>query len=98
MADENQHRGSAAAVSEVAIPTLGDRVIRRLARLGPPAVALGQAMSVLGDGSQLAHAAALAGLDEPAAASAAAAMCRMEVLAAADPGRVRPPAGKPVAV
>ena len=85
VAAESQQRGSGAAVSEVAVPTLGDRIIRRLARIGPPAVALGQAMSVLGDGSRLTHAAALAGLDEPAAASAAAAMRRMEVLAAADP-------------
>jgi AAA ATPase domain len=81
-----QRRGVPAPVAgEVAVPTLGGRVIRRLARIGPEAVPLARVMGVLGEGARLADAAALAGLDEPAAAAAASAMQRIEVLAAADP-------------
>jgi DNA-binding CsgD family transcriptional regulator len=79
-------RGEASPeVSEIAMPALGDRISRRLARIGPEAVALARAMSVLGDGARLADVASVAGLDEPAAAAAAEAMRRIEVLAWVDP-------------
>ena len=81
-----QRRGESSPVAgEVAVPALGDRIVRRLARIGPEAVALARAMAVLGEGARLADAAALAGLDEPAAATAAGSMQRIEVLAGADP-------------
>jgi DNA-binding CsgD family transcriptional regulator len=85
VAAEHGRGVSGVAVTEVAVPTLGDRIIRRLRRIGPNAVDLARAMSVLGEGGHLADAAAIAGLAEPAAAAAAAAMARMGVLAAADP-------------
>ena len=68
-----------------AIPSLGDRVSRRIARLGPDAVALAHAMAVLDDGGRLADAAALGGLQEDAAAAAASRMRRIEILAGEDP-------------
>ena len=77
-------QASASMVDDAAVPTLGDGVIGRIARIGPQAVALARAMAVL-DGGRLADAAALAGLDEPTAAAAAARMLRIEVLARADP-------------
>ena len=52
-----------------------------LSRLGPEATALAHAAAVLGDGADLAHAAALAALDLDAAAAAAAALERAGVLA-----------------
>ena len=72
-------------VREVSVPALADRAVRRLSRIGPQAVSLARAMAVLGEGSSLADAAALAGLDELPAAAAASAMQRIDVLAAADP-------------
>ena len=77
-------QASASMVDDAAVPTLGDGVIGRIARIGPQAVVLARAMAVL-DGGRLADAAALAGLDEPTAAAAAARMLRIEVLARADP-------------
>jgi len=85
IAAEQRRGDSPPVVGEVSVPTLGDRVIRRLARIGSEAVALAQAMGVLGEGARLADAAALAGLDESAAAAAASAMQRIEVLAGDDP-------------
>jgi DNA-binding CsgD family transcriptional regulator len=75
---------TASAVHGAAVPTLGDGVIGRIARIGPQAVALARAMAVL-DGGRLADAAALAGLEEGAAAAVAARMRRIEVLAQVDP-------------
>lgn len=77
-------QATASAVDGVALPTLGERVIGRIARIGPEAVALAQAMAVL-DGGRLADAAILAGLAEQAAAAAAARLRRIEVLARVDP-------------
>ena len=57
----------------------------RIRRLDPGAAALAQALAVLGDGGRLRHAAAIAGLDMPAAIRLAAELVRVEVLAAADP-------------
>ncbi len=76
---------AAAAVRDASIPAVADRVGRRISRVGNEAVALARAMAVLDDGGRLADAAALAGLDEDAAASAASAMKRIEVLDREDP-------------
>jgi DNA-binding CsgD family transcriptional regulator/tetratricopeptide (TPR) repeat protein len=74
-----------AVVRHASIPSIGDRVVRRIARVGEDAVALAHAMAVLDDGGRLADAAALAGLDDAAAATAASHMKRIEVLAGEDP-------------
>jgi DNA-binding CsgD family transcriptional regulator len=76
---------SAARAREVALPQLGDRIVRRVARVGPDAVALADAMAVLGDGARLDDAAALAEADPATAARAAAALRRVELLSAEDP-------------
>jgi DNA-binding CsgD family transcriptional regulator len=76
---------SAVRAREIALPELGDRIARRVARVGPDAVALADAMAVLGDGARLDDAAALAEADPAAAARAAAALRRVELLSAEDP-------------
>ena len=60
-------------------------VVRRLSRLPAGAGALGRAVAVLGDGAELAPAAALAELAEPDAAAAAALLSRAEILRAETP-------------
>jgi DNA-binding CsgD family transcriptional regulator len=67
------------------VPKLGDRILRRIERIGPEAVPLAQAMAVLGDHGTLDAAAAVAGVDGEAAAAIAARLRRIEVLAAEDP-------------
>jgi DNA-binding CsgD family transcriptional regulator len=57
----------------------------RIKRLDRDALSLAQALAVLGDGCQLRHAAAMAGLDTESAIRLAAGLVRVEVLAAADP-------------
>ena len=79
-----RRKATASMVDHAAVPTLGDGVIWRIARIGPEAVALARAMAVL-DGGRLADAAVLAGLGEPVAAALAALMRRIEVLAQVDP-------------
>lgn len=76
---------SAEAVREASVPAVGDRVVRRVARVGPEAAALARAMAALGDGGRLPEAAAVAGLDEDVAARAAGRLRRIEVLAREDP-------------
>jgi DNA-binding CsgD family transcriptional regulator len=76
---------SAARAREVALPQLGDRIVRRVAQVGPVAVALADAMAVLGDGARLDDAAALAEADPAGAARAASALRRVELLSAEDP-------------
>jgi DNA-binding CsgD family transcriptional regulator len=76
---------SALAVRRAAIPSLADRVARRIARLGPDVPGLTRAMAVLGDGGRLATAARLAGQDEARAATAALGLRRIEILAGEDP-------------
>jgi DNA-binding CsgD family transcriptional regulator len=73
------------AVRRAAVPEVGERVMRRIARLGADAERIARSMAVLGDGGRLADAAALAQVDEPPAAAAARAMARIEVLAEEDP-------------
>ncbi len=73
------------ALNAVAIPSLGDSVVRRIARVAPEAAALARAMAVLGDGTRLETAAALAGLERQEAGRIAHQLRRIEVLSAEDP-------------
>jgi DNA-binding CsgD family transcriptional regulator len=57
----------------------------RLARLQPEALSLLRAASVLGDGIELRHAAALAGVDEGELGPASAALVRLDLLRRDDP-------------
>ena len=73
------------ALDDVAIPSLGDSVVRRIARVAPEAAALARAMAVLGDGTRLETAAALADLERDEAGRIAHQLRRIEVLSAEDP-------------
>jgi DNA-binding CsgD family transcriptional regulator len=66
---------------------LAPQVEARIRRLGPRALALAQALAVLGDGGRLAHGAAVAGVDATGAARLAAELTRAEILADGDPPR-----------
>src|SRR5262249_28068656 len=57
----------------------------RLARLQPEALALLRAASVLGDGTELRHAIALAGVEEGELGPAAAALVRLDLLRSENP-------------
>ena len=59
-------------------------VITRVRGLGPDALGLAQALAVLGDGCELRHAAAIAGVTTAVAAGLAGGLVRAEVLAAGD--------------
>ncbi|BEP11788.1 AAA family ATPase [Acidothermaceae bacterium B102] len=74
-----------AVVSDLALPILGQHVLRRLAPIGAGVVRLARTMAVLDEGSRLDDAARLADLDATTAARMATAMQRIEVLAAVDP-------------
>ncbi|MBV8944140.1 MAG: AAA family ATPase [Solirubrobacterales bacterium] len=63
------------------------RVLAGVRGLHPGALLFAQALAVLGDGCELRHAAALAGVEVADAISLAAALVRLEVLAADDPPR-----------
>jgi DNA-binding CsgD family transcriptional regulator len=80
-----------AAVDAASIPALGERVLHRVAAIGPGAVGLVQAMAVLGDGARLDDAAALAGMDEARAADRGRGLARIDVLAGVDPVRFAHP-------
>ena len=60
------------------------QVITRVRGLGPDALGLAQALAVLGDGCELRHAAAIAGVTTAVAARLAGGLARAEVLAAGD--------------
>jgi tetratricopeptide (TPR) repeat protein len=74
-----------AAVERAALPSLGERLRRRIERVDPDAASLARAMAVLGDGGRLSIAATLAGLSETRAGWLAHALARIEVLATEDP-------------
>jgi DNA-binding CsgD family transcriptional regulator len=76
---------SAAAVAEAAVPSLGERVMRRIDAVAPEARALTRSMAVLGDGAQLSLAARHAELELGTAAGIAHKLVRLEVLAGEDP-------------
>ncbi len=62
-------------------------ILLRLARLDPTAAAVAHAVAILGESADVRHVAALAGLDEPAVASATATLARADILRADDPAR-----------
>ena len=64
---------------------VGRRVLARVRAVDPHALALAQALATLGDGCELRHAAAIAGVTMAEAMRVAAALVRAEVLAADDP-------------
>ncbi len=76
---------SAEQAREAAVPSLGDRLARRVARVAPDAMKLLTAMAVLDDGSRLHSAAKLAGLDDDRAGAIARQLKRIDVLVAEDP-------------
>ncbi|MEV4421464.1 AAA family ATPase [Patulibacter sp. NPDC049589] len=79
-------RADAVDAGDAAVPDAVRRSVRlHLQRLGPEAVALARAVSVLGSGRTLRTAAALAGLDAEAAEAAADALARVDVLRPGDP-------------
>jgi DNA-binding CsgD family transcriptional regulator len=75
----------ASLVRQLAPPTVARAVLLRLARLGSDAAQLARAVAVLGDGTPLRRAAALAGLGGEGAEEAAAALARADILAAQRP-------------
>jgi hypothetical protein len=76
---------NAGIVERLAVPPVGRRALERLSSLDPSgATALVIACAVLGDAAPLAHAVALADLDEGDAGSALAALRRREVLVPGD--------------
>jgi DNA-binding CsgD family transcriptional regulator len=76
---------SAEQARDAAVPSLSDRLARRVARVAPDGMALLRAMAVLDDGRRLRTAAKLAGLDDDLAAGIARRLKRIDVLAAEDP-------------
>jgi DNA-binding CsgD family transcriptional regulator len=80
------------------LEAIARQVITRVRGLGPDALGLAQALAVLGDGCELRHAAAIAGLTTAVAARLAGGLARAEVLAASERPRggladARAPAG-----
>jgi DNA-binding CsgD family transcriptional regulator len=76
-----------AEVRAAALIGVGDHVLARLRSLRPGAPEMAMAMAVMGASGRLDHAAAVAGLTLGAAAEAALAMRRVEILAEEDPFR-----------
>ncbi|MBJ7471598.1 MAG: AAA family ATPase, partial [Solirubrobacteraceae bacterium] len=72
-------------LTRAAVPELGDRVVRRIAKASPDAPKLAAAMAVLGDGAALRHAAELSGLDAAPAAALARQLGQIDILATQDP-------------
>jgi DNA-binding CsgD family transcriptional regulator len=72
-------------VNATSVRFLGDRVLRRIERLGEGAPALARAMAVLGDGVRLAGAAEVAALAADQASRIAHHLKRIEVLLGEDP-------------
>jgi DNA-binding CsgD family transcriptional regulator len=66
---------------------ISQRVAAGVRGLGPRALSLGQALAVLGDGCELRHAAAIAGVEMSDATRLAAGLVRLEVLATDDSPR-----------
>jgi DNA-binding CsgD family transcriptional regulator len=75
----------AARLLEIGAQGVSRAVGLRLARLRPEALALLRAASVLGDGVELRHAAALAGVEAGELGPAAAALVRLDLLRRVDP-------------
>lgn len=75
----------AAAVAQLAPAGIRRMILLRLSRLPADAAALGRAVAVLGDGVELSHASALAGLDPREASMAADVLTRAQILQARRP-------------
>lgn len=71
------HAGTVTAIGSRAVSSM---VLIRLRRMPAASTAVARAIAVLGDGAGLPTIAALAGVDEPAAAAAVAALARAEVV------------------
>jgi DNA-binding CsgD family transcriptional regulator len=76
---------------EVGAPGIARMIMRRLGRLESPAVALAEALAVLGDGARPQIAAAAAGLDEEEALAATRSLAEAELLGAGEPVRLAHP-------
>jgi DNA-binding CsgD family transcriptional regulator len=74
--------GTAARVGRLVPDAVARQVLVRLSRLGPAAIRVARAVAVLGTGTELRHAAALAGLDELEAADAGDALVSADILSA----------------
>ncbi|HYB24516.1 MAG TPA: LuxR C-terminal-related transcriptional regulator, partial [Solirubrobacteraceae bacterium] len=90
-AAELEH-GGLAGVDPDAVGLGGAEAVRRhvtvrVRGLGPEALSLAHAVAVLGDGCELRHAAAVAGVEVEAALGLAAGLVRLEVLESDDPPR-----------
>ncbi len=97
LARELQARGIEPTASAVAtVPTviprgLGPAILRRIPRVHPAALAVTQAVAILGDGAERAHVAALAGLDPGACNAILEDLARAGVLAETEPPRFEHP-------
>jgi DNA-binding CsgD family transcriptional regulator len=73
------------AVRAAVVPTLGERILRRIGSVGPEAPALAGALAVLGDGRPLECITTLAELDPAVAAATARELVRIDILASDEP-------------
>ncbi len=76
-----------ARVDDIGVEALSGHVLRRVIAAGPDALRLAGAMSVLGDGGALRHAAAMAGLEPERAGVLAGLLVRAAILRDDDPVR-----------
>jgi DNA-binding CsgD family transcriptional regulator/tetratricopeptide (TPR) repeat protein len=81
----NSESPTSEAVVSASVPTLEERVLRRVALVDPEAPGVAQAMTVLGDGASLKIAAELAGVPSATATTLAHRLRRIEILATEDP-------------
>ena len=79
LARELAERGPGADVHELGSEGVSRLLLRRLIALGPGAPELAGALAILGDGATLGETARLAGLEPPAAATAAGALARAAI-------------------
>jgi DNA-binding CsgD family transcriptional regulator len=79
LARELAERGPGADVRELGSEGVSRLLLRRLVALGPGAPELAGALAILGDGATLGETARLAGLEPPAAATAAGALARAAI-------------------
>ena len=79
------HDGDVEQIRALAPESISRSVLVRVGRLDPGATALARAVSILGDGAAVRHAAALASLDGDQAAGAIDALSAAQILAPGDP-------------
>ena len=83
--DAGLHGADADRVARLAPAGIRRTIVLRLSRLPPSAAALVRAVAVLGDGAELSHASALAGLEPGDASNAADMLTRAQILRARRP-------------